>query len=242
MASKPPSACCAQGFRHTGETHGKLIDLNGIETYVVGEPSKKILLLLTDVWGHKVSNNQLLADQFSENGYFVVMPDLFNGDPIPTNPPAGVNLFESWLPKHGSDITRPIVDKVVEGIKKEWAPTYIASIGYCFGAKYTVQLLGAGVVQSGTICHPSFVEMDEVRAIKGPLLICAAETDQIFPAESRHATEVVLKEIGARYFITLSSGVEHGFSSRGDPSNKVVKFAKEKAFCDAVAWFNEFAP
>lgn len=242
MASNPPAACCAKGFRHIGETHGKMIDLNGVETYAVGQPSKKIILILSDVWGHKVSNNQLLADQFSENGYFVLMPDIYMGDPVPPNPPAGVDLFSTWLPNHQPDVTRPVIDKVMEGIKKQYNPDYIASVGYCFGAKYVVQLLGEGAIQSGSICHPSFVEMDEIRAIKGPLFIAAAESDDIFPAESRHATEVVLKEIGARYFITLACGTEHGFACRGDPSDKIASFAKERAFCDSVCWFNEFAP
>lgn len=242
MASNLPAACCAKGFRHTGATHGKLIDLNGIETYVVGQPSNKLVLILTDVFGHKFNNNQLLADQFSDNGYFVVMPDLFTGDPVSPTPAEGFDLRADWLPNHMPSTTRPIVDKVVEGIKKEYSPEYIATVGYCYGAKYVVQLLGEGSVQSGAICHPSFVEMDEIKAIKGPLFIAAAETDEIFPAEARHATEATLKELGARYFITVASGVQHGFAVRGDPTDKVAKFAKERAFCDIVAWFNEFAP
>jgi len=38
----------------------------------------------------------------------------------------------------------------------------------------------------------------------------------------------------------LYSGVEHGFAVRGDVTNKVIKFAKEQAFLQAVTWFDEF--
>jgi dienelactone hydrolase len=42
------------------------------------------------------------------------------------------------------------------------------------------------------------------------------------------------------YQITLYSGVEHGFAVRADISKKEVKYAKEAAFIQAVAWFDEF--
>lgn len=34
--------------------------------------------------------------------------------------------------------------------------------------------------------------------------------------------------------------MQHGFSVRGDMSVKVQKFAKEQAFYQAVAWFDEY--
>ena len=65
------------------------------------------------------------------------------------------------------------------------------------------------------------------------------ETDQIFPAEKRHETEVILKEVKMPYQINLYSGVEHGFAVRGDIEKPVQKFAKESAFFQALQWFEE---
>lgn len=39
--------------------------------------------------------------------------------------------------------------------------------------------------------------------------------------------------------MSLFSGVEHGFAVRGDVSKKHVRYAKEQAFYQAVAWFDE---
>ena len=36
-----------------------------------------------------------IADQFAANGYFTVMPDLFQGDPIPLNRPADFQM-DKW--------------------------------------------------------------------------------------------------------------------------------------------------
>lgn len=66
------------------------------------------------------------------------------------------------------------------------------------------------------------------------------EIDSVFPPEKRHETEVILKESGYPYQITLYSGVSHGFAVRGDLSNRQVLFAKEQAFYQAIAWFDEY--
>lgn len=117
----------------------------------------------------------------------------------------------------------------------------IGAVGYCFGGKYVVRHLRpeAGKIDVGYTAHPSFVDADELKEIKGPLSISAAETDHIFPAEKRHESEVILKELGLPYQINLYSGVEHGFAVRADLSNPVTKYAKENAFIQALQWFEE---
>lgn len=79
----------------------------------------------------------------------------------------------------------------------------------------------------------------ELKDMKGPLAISAAETDHIFPTEKRHETEEILKELGLPYQINLYSGVEHGFAVRGDPAKRGTMYAKESAFLQAVQWFEE---
>lgn len=95
-------------------------------------------------------------------------------------------------------------------------------------------------IDAAFVAHPSFVEEDELAALTGPLSIAAAETDSIFPVSKRHKSEEILAKTGHPYQINLFSGVEHGFGIRGDPDVKVQKFAKEQAFDQAVAWFNEY--
>ena len=65
------------------------------------------------------------------------------------------------------------------------------------------------------------------------------ETDTIFPAEKRHETEVILKDVKLPYQINLYSGVEHGFAVRCDIKVPQQKYAKESAFLQACGWFEE---
>ena len=58
-----------------------------------------------------------------------------------------------------------------------------------------------GKLDASYTAHPSFVEEAELKDMKGPLSIAAAETDMIFPNEKRHQTEDILKELKIPYQI-----------------------------------------
>jgi len=250
MASNPPGKCCTEGVKHDGTPTGSSIKIaDNIETYVA-EPQGNVhkdtaILYLADVlsiW----QNSQLMADQFAANGYYTIIPDLFNGDPVPQKLPDGFDIM-SWLTK-GSDGNNPhtfqhvdpIVQKSIEFLQSKGYKK-IGAVGYCFGAKYVARFLAEGKgIDVGFVAHPSFVEEDELRGMKGPLSIAAAETDEIFPAEKRHLSEKILTEKKHTYQINLYSGVTHGFAVRCDLSVPIQKFAKEQAFFQAVAWFDKW--
>lgn len=97
------------------------------------------ILYLPDVLGIW-QNAQLMADQFAANGYLCLIPDLFNGDPIPVNG-LGNMTIQTWLAQ-GSDGKNPHtmeqVDPIVEAAiadLKERGVKKIGAVGYCFGAK-----------------------------------------------------------------------------------------------------------
>ncbi|EPS29102.1 hypothetical protein PDE_04051 [Penicillium oxalicum 114-2] len=245
MASNPPAACCTLGVKHEGEAKGSLEQFGGVETYLIYPSDKsttRAVLLLTDVIGHRFINAQLIADQLAANGYLVVMPDLFHGDPIPLNRPADFDLM-AWLkgpPGHLPPRVEPVVKAVLAEMKTKLGCEKIGAVGYCFGGKYAIRLLNDAQVDAAYVAHPSFVDEDELAAIQRPLSIAAAETDSIFPVEKRHESERILAQTGQVYQINLFSGVEHGFAVRGDISKPVIRFAKEAAFMQMVAWFNQY--
>lgn len=109
-----------------------------VDTYVsypADRSTKRAILLLTDVIGHRFINAQLIADQLAANGYFVVMPDLFHGDPVPLNLPAGWDLM-AWLngpPGHLLPRVEPVVKAVFAEMKSSLGCERIGAIGYCFG-------------------------------------------------------------------------------------------------------------
>ena len=99
-----------------------------------------------------------------------------------------------------------------------------------------------GEIDVGVIAHPSFITVDELTAITGPLSIAAAEFDHIFPTEKRRETEDLLlsDKMSVPFQMNLFSGVSHGFACRGNLADKQVTFAKEQAFLQTVAWYDRY--
>ncbi|KAF7549228.1 hypothetical protein G7Z17_g6508 [Cylindrodendrum hubeiense] len=248
MASNPPGQCCSVGVRHEGEPTGKFIKINGtINAYLATPPAGKAhkdagILYVPDIFGIW-TNSQLMADQYAANGYTCLIPDFFNGDQCPNPRPDDFNIM-TWLAggsTGGNPHTEAQTDPItVAGVKalKDLGLTKIGAVGYCLGAKYVVRNFKDGI-DAGFLAHPSFVTEEELVSITGPLSIAAAQTDHIFPFEKRIETEKILAKSGRPWQINVFSGVEHGFAVRGDMKDPAQKFAKEQAFFQAIAWFDE---
>lgn len=162
MASNAPGPCCVVGVKHDGEVNGQIETIgNGIiyacfinyyklnfiqltksvEAYVsypVDRSTKRAILLLSDALGHRFINSQLIADQLAANGYFVVMPDLFHGDPVMLNRPANFDIM-SWLkgpPGHLPNRVDPVVSLVLKEMRERLGCQRIGLVGYCFGVYF----------------------------------------------------------------------------------------------------------
>ncbi|KAJ5825441.1 hypothetical protein N7474_002579 [Penicillium riverlandense] len=242
MTSANLSRCCTLGSLHDGEATGEIKDIGTTSTYFAypaDKSTENAILILTDVIGHRFINAQLLADQFAAAGYFVVMPDLFKGDTVPLNRPEGFNIMD-WLKNHWPPQTDPIIDAVLTDMRENLGCKHIGGVGYCFGGKYVCRFLKPGKLDAGFTAHPTMMEPDELRGVEGPLSIAAAVRDFVFTTEKRHESEKILDTMEVPYQINMFSDVEHGFAVRCDLSKPRQKYAKEQAFMQAVAWFDEY--
>ncbi|KAE8308632.1 Dienelactone hydrolase family protein [Aspergillus parasiticus SU-1] len=244
MASNPPAACCATGFKHEGTPVGEVKNIDGVNTYITypkdNKTPEKAIVFLTDIFGI-FPNSQLLADEFAKAGYLTVIPDLFQGDPINVaDMESGKADLPSWLPKHQPANVDPVVEASVRYVRETLGAKSVGAIGYCFGAKYVTRLLMTNKVDVGFAAHPSFITHEELGAIQGPLSIAAAEIDSIFTTQLRHESENTLIKAGHPWQINLFSGVAHGFAIRGDMNVRIQRWAKEQAFVQAVSWFNQY--
>lgn len=190
------------GERPTGET----TKYNDIEVYITKpadypQSPSKLLLLLSGGTGIHSTNNQLQADKYAAEGFLVVMPDQFAGDPVPTmttstgpaeGNPSYIEQFklgvasvaksftiDMWLARHTPEKVLPILNKVITSVTEEFADAVangggIYGVGYCFGAKY-ILLLGAdmhGDVSAGHRLPES--EAEEGMVKQRPQIKCAA--------------------------------------------------------------------
>lgn len=132
---------------------------------------------MTDAFGMSFPNTQLIADQFAENGYLTVIPDVFAGTEAPFPVPPSFD-FQHWvdavMPKPSA--VDPIYAAVIKWLRGEMGVQRLGGVGYCFGGKYVCRWLKEGGLDAGFIAHPSFVTAEEVQGIVGPLSIAAAGT------------------------------------------------------------------
>lgn len=148
--------------------------------------------------------------------------------------------FAKWIARHGPDVSDPILDRVIRHIHQTYGPNIeIGAVGYCFGGRYVLRLMGSGAIDVGVVNHPSFFTMEEVASLKAGkrLAIFAAERDDMMPKEQRREVEDVLSTNDVTWMSTVFGGTEHGFAVRGDLGVQAVRTAKERAFEGAVSWF-----
>lgn len=188
---------------------------------------------------------QSIADQLAANNYLTVVPDVLGAAAIPFPPPATFDLdawCETTMPRPAT--VDPLYAAVITYLRAEMGMTRVGGVGYCFGAKYVCRFLTATspALDAGFIAHPSFVTAAEVARIAAPLSIAAAQHDDIFPADKRRETEDILARLrpAVPYQVTLFSHVEHGFATKGDLAGERARWAKERAFAQAVEWLDEF--
>ena len=132
-----------------------------------GLPSKadQLVILLTNSLGLASVNNLELADEYCRRfNCPVVVPDLFDHDPIttpgaavPERPPSTSTLLEQvkvqmvgavkgfldemWLAKHTFERTYPLLSATVDEIIGVFSPKKVGIIGYSFGGRYVFQFL-----------------------------------------------------------------------------------------------------
>lgn len=262
--------------------------LGGVDVYI-SKPSdyphspSKLLLFLTGATGLHSENNQIQADKFASEGFLVVLPDMFQNDPLPGSAtytdekdPSIIEqlklraaetaksfLIDMWLARQTAEKVLPIIHKVLDAAKDEFADAVangggIYSVGYCFGGRMTLLLAGekpntaawvevpkdeeAGVVRNGphikagAIAHATLVTKEDFEGTKAPLAFICVEDDQLFPDNVKEAGEKYLQENSVESEFTVYSGVPHGFGVLGEYEDVTIKEAQTKAFEQMLAW------
>lgn len=165
MADK--SCACIKGTIHEGQPTGTFSTIHNLKTYIAGDTNtaRALIILYTDVFGHALPNNLLLADAIAKKGNFLVyVPDFFQGDPvklqladvlIPVNAKtqstigkytgllANAPAFLAWSLRHSANETDELCMRFLGDVRRETAKGEknwkIGMVGYCWGGRYAIR-------------------------------------------------------------------------------------------------------
>ena len=215
------------------------------------------------------------------------MPDQFAGDPAPntaTDPneeseenqsvvekvkmgfatTAKSFMLDMWLARQTPEKVLPILHKVVDGAKEEFADAVangggIYGVGYCFGGKYVCVLASelpddvahgqaqakdeevgmvtkAPVIKAGALAHGTLIGKEDIESIKSPISMACVENDQLFPDEVRTAGQESLEKNKVEHEVKVYAGVPHGFAVVGEYEDSKIQKAQREAFAQMVGW------
>ncbi|CAF1549910.1 unnamed protein product [Adineta ricciae] len=232
--------CCVDpGAKQSHEARGCVEEVAGLKTYKTGQ-GKSAIVVFTDVFGSSYVNVQKVADNLAQGVQVTVLiPDLFNGDPMDPNAENLWDKLPSWLKKHPPSDTCALGEKFISTIKGHYDSIQV--IGFCYGAKAVVHLIThaelSSTVKAAVVAHPSFLVKEEAEQIKRPILFLCAENDALFVPDLRQEFEKVLKGNGLGQFNEYP-GTTHGFVVRPDGSEQATQ-QRDKAVEDAIAFFKK---
>lgn len=156
MAANPNTLgdCCTTGTLHEGTPSGNVSTVYGLSTYVAGKKSDKVVLMITDVFGYDLVNTRLLADEYAQAGFYVLLPDFFQGDSLPAEvehqliPPesaaprgffkavsetaSAAGKFAPWLYRHREAVSRPIIDGFLKDLRSDLPNAKVGGVGFCW--------------------------------------------------------------------------------------------------------------
>eukprot|EP01088_Endostelium_zonatum_P012154 TRINITY_DN26333_c0_g1_i1.p1 TRINITY_DN26333_c0_g1~~TRINITY_DN26333_c0_g1_i1.p1 ORF type:complete len:277 (-),score=53.86 TRINITY_DN26333_c0_g1_i1:37-867(-) len=270
---RKPEACegCVRGSLHEGTAQGSEALIGGVNVYHVGEANKsRTILFLTDIFGYKLINCRLLADDYASAGFYVIVPDLFAEEPIDvellpkicpypetqeqkgliekgTDKAETMAKVTPFMLKHRDGVVNPIINRILALLRADPEVKKIGSIGFCWGGRHTVLLCDPSseqTVDCAVAAHPSGLSIPgEIKPIARPILFEVGSIDPMMSEEDAKKVEEAFaekKETPVPYKIEIFPGMVHGFAIRGDLQNAEQREARKRALELGINWFQQY--
>ncbi|KAL6415262.1 Protein AIM2 [Ilyonectria robusta] len=178
------------------------------------------------------------------------MPDMFGGDSAPaattiTDDSTSILeqfklkavevtksfLIDMWLARVTEDRVMPILHKVIDAAKEQYADAIkqgggIYAVGYCVGARFVLLLAKKSqatggdeesgavktgpFIKAGALAHAASVVPDDFENLSVPLSFVCVENDPLFPDSVRMGGEDRMSHANLKHEVIVYPGVPHG--------------------------------
>lgn len=173
-------------------------------------------------------------------------------------------MIDTWLARQTPAKVLPILHKVIEAAKDEFADAVangggIYAVGYCIGGRFLLQLGGEHTdesqtqpkddeeeqavpvtkgpyIKAGAVAHAAQVTPSDLATLKVPTLLICVENDPLFPAEVRESGVEALEKARIEHELKVYPEVPHGFAVVGDYVDPQIKLAQQQAYAQMLGW------
>ncbi|KAF6139374.1 hypothetical protein GIB67_026216 [Kingdonia uniflora] len=200
----------------------------------------KGILLLSDVLGFEDSSTRDFAYRVACNGYNVLVPDLFRGNPWRKNRPQ--SEYEDWRAGHPSARVANDINTSAKWLVDEFIAAKISNklgiIGFCYGGGRLLEILAqedqrqyfnVGVCFYGTRMDPSLAP-----SVQSPILFVTGDSDPLCPVGALQDME---KSIGRGSRVVVFKDRGHGFVHR--PQSSEEDADADEAFSIMRNWLHD---
>ncbi len=152
---------------------------------------------------------KLMAEELAKEGYMVLAVDLF-GKTVETQDEARA-LTKEFNQQVGVENLKAAVAYL-----KGQGALKVASLGWCFGGRQSVELSISGTPLDATVVYYGgnmATTTEKLAPIKWPVLGIFGDKDQAIPVETVKAFETSLNTLGITNEIHIYSGVGHAFAN-----------------------------
>lgn len=174
------------------------------------------------------------AEDLAKKGYMVLAVDLYKGNVLETQEEARA-YSSQFKQEEGTANLRAAVKYL-----RDKGATKVASWGWCFGGRQSVNLAISGEKLDATVVYygsgiPTTTE--QLAPIKWPVMGVFGDQDQAIPTTTVKAFEDSLKSLGVENEIHMYPGVGHAFANPSNPNHAPAETAD--AWEKSVAFLNK---
>lgn len=198
------------------------------------------LLILSDVYGFEASSTRDFAYRVACNGFNVLVPDLFRGNPWVNE--RNRSEFDKWVSLHPAERVATDISTSANWMIDEFLAAGISKkmgiIGFCFGGGRLIDILARdqGAIFSTGVCfYGTHMDQSVMSDIRVPVLFICGDSDPLCPIEEVEDSE---KRIGRGSMVVVFKGQGHAFVHR--PGSPEADKDAEEAFMIMRNWLHEY--
>ncbi|WJX30360.1 carboxymethylenebutenolidase [Trifolium repens] len=131
------------------------------------------LLLLSDIYGFEDSFTRDFAYRVACNGFNILVPDLFRGNPWTKDQPN--TLYEQWIARHNPERIAKDITAWTEWLADEFMMAGVSKklgiIGFCFGGGRVLEVLAQDQGDNDPFCTVSDIKNIQTKIDRGSKVV-----------------------------------------------------------------------